>query len=62
MAWQEYLSLFPAIAGTRQIVRVKVESVQTSCGLAVPFYEFLSDRQHFRTYAKSKRGVKMKKD
>ena len=53
-AWQEYLSLFPAIAGTRQIVRVKVESVQTSCGLAVPFYEFLSDRQHLKEWAEKK--------
>ena len=54
MAWQEYLPLFPAIAGTRQIVRVKVESVQTSCGLAVPFYEFLSDRQLLKEWAEKK--------
>jgi hypothetical protein len=50
-AWQEYLSLFPAIAGTRQIVRVKVESVQTSCGFAVPFYEFSGDRQVLKEWA-----------
>lgn len=49
--WQEYLSLFPAIAGTRQIVRVKVESVQTSCGFAVPFYEFSGDRQVLKEWA-----------
>ncbi len=53
-AWQEYLSLFPAIAGTRQIVRVKVESVQTSCGFAVPFYEFLGDRQVLKEWAEKK--------
>lgn len=53
-AWQEYLSLFPEIAGTRQIVRVKVESVQTSCGYAVPFYEFSGDRQALKEWAEKK--------
>ncbi|PZV15038.1 MAG: pyridoxamine 5'-phosphate oxidase [Pseudanabaena sp.] len=54
LAWQEYLSLFPAIAGTRQIVRVKIESVQTSCGFAVPFYEFSGDRQVLKEWAEKK--------
>ncbi|NUN65987.1 pyridoxamine 5'-phosphate oxidase family protein [Pseudanabaena biceps] len=53
-AWQKYLSLFPAIAGTRQIMRVKVESVQTSCGFAVPFYEFVGDRQTLKDWAEQK--------
>ncbi|WP_055075052.1 pyridoxamine 5'-phosphate oxidase family protein [Pseudanabaena sp. 'Roaring Creek'] len=52
--WQEYLSLFPAIAGTRQIFRIKIESVQTSCGFAVPFYEFRSDRQVLKEWAEQK--------
>ncbi len=50
-AWSEYLSLFPVIAGTRQIVRINVESVQTSCGFAVPFYEFAGDRQVLKEWA-----------
>lgn len=53
-SWQKYLSLFPAIAGTRQIVRVKVESVQTSCGFAVPFYEFSGDRPTLKEWAEKK--------
>jgi len=53
-AWSEYLSLFPVIAGTRQIVRVNVESVQTSCGFAVPFYEFTGDRQVLKEWAEKK--------
>ena len=52
--WQEYLSLFPAIAGTRQIIRVKVETVQTSCGYAVPFYEFTGDRPTLQEWAEKK--------
>ena len=52
--WQEYLSLFPAIAGSRQIVSVKVESVQTSCGFAVPFYEFSGDRPVLKEWAEKK--------
>ena len=53
-AWQEYLSLFPAIAGTRQILRVKVESVLTSCGYAVPSYEFICDRPVLKEWAEKK--------
>lgn len=52
--WSDYLSLFPEIAGTRQIVRVNVESVQTSCGFAVPFFEFGGDRQTLKEWAETK--------
>ena len=52
--WQEYISLFPAIAGTRQSVRVTVESAQTSCGFAVPFYDFGGDRPTLKEWAEKK--------
>ena len=41
------------------IVRVKVESVQTSCGFAVLFYEFVCDRPSLKEWAenKGKEGV-----
>ena len=52
--WLEYLSLFPEIAGTRQIVSIKIDSIQTSCGFAVPFYEFTGDRQVLKEWAEKK--------
>lgn len=35
---------FTELPGTRQIILLKVDTVQTSCGFAVPYYEFLSER------------------
>ncbi len=52
--WQEYLSHFPAIAGTRQIIQIQIEQVQTSCGYAVPFYEFVSHRPVLEEWAEKK--------
>jgi predicted pyridoxine 5'-phosphate oxidase superfamily flavin-nucleotide-binding protein len=35
--YEKYISLFPKIAGARQIIEMEVDMVQSSCGLAVPF-------------------------
>jgi hypothetical protein len=43
-AWQELSSLFPSLPGTRQIIQLAVEMVQTSCGTGVPLYDFVGDR------------------
>ncbi len=42
--WQEYLKLFPEKSGARQFFTIDIDLVQTSCGFAVPFYEFKEDR------------------
>lgn len=42
---------FPEIPGTRQIVEMTVESVQTSCGFAVPFMDFKEERQQLNAWA-----------
>ena len=42
--WQEALSDFPAITGSRQIFDLAIEMVQTSCGTGVPFMAFQSIR------------------
>ncbi|MEM7059868.1 MAG: pyridoxamine 5'-phosphate oxidase family protein [Pseudomonadota bacterium] len=34
--WPDLLALFPALAGSRQIYDLTIESVQTSCGSGVP--------------------------
>ncbi len=42
--WDEYAALFPEAVGNRNIILMDVESVQTSCGFAVPLYEYQGDR------------------
>lgn len=43
--WTDYISLFPEREGSRQIMEVQIESVQTSCGYAVPTMEYKEDRR-----------------
>lgn len=45
---------FPGNAGTRAIVRINVTRVSTSCGWAIPKYEFESDRDSLEKWAISK--------
>ncbi len=52
--WEVYATLFPQITGTRQIIKMNIESVQTSCGFAVPFYEFKSERNVLADWAEKK--------
>jgi hypothetical protein len=45
----EYAALlqhFEEIPGARQIVRLSVDLVQTSCGMGVPLYDYKEDRQN----------------
>lgn len=49
--FQNYKHHFPEIPGTRQIVEMTVESVQTSCGYAVPFMDFKEERQQLNSWA-----------
>ena len=42
--WSEFSSLFPEHAGRRQIYRLNVQLVQTSCGFAVPLMDFVEER------------------
>lgn len=37
--------------GARQIVRLDVDLVQTSCGYGVPFFEFVAERGQLKTWA-----------
>ncbi len=42
--WQGYIGLFPETAGARQFFILDIEMVQTSCGFAVPYFEFKDKR------------------
>jgi hypothetical protein len=58
--WHDLYSLFPQIPGTRQIILVDVERVQTSCGFGVPLYEYKGQRQTLVNWAdkKGEQGIK----
>lgn len=53
--WQLLYPLFPQIPGARQIFDLNVDLVQTSCGLAVPLYDFVGEREQLNSWA-SKKG------
>ncbi|PCJ42711.1 MAG: pyridoxamine 5'-phosphate oxidase [SAR86 cluster bacterium] len=51
-SWQEYLKLFPETSGARQLFTMDIELVQTSCGFAVPYYEFKEERKALVLWSK----------
>ncbi|WP_420551948.1 pyridoxamine 5'-phosphate oxidase family protein [Tenacibaculum aiptasiae] len=57
--WNSLISLFPKLSGTRQIFDVTIESVQTSCGMSIPFYEYKEERNQLLDWAdeKGKNGI-----
>lgn len=55
--FEEYIRLFPGIPGSRQIISLSIELVQTSCGFAVPLMDYREDRQVLRDWA-DKQGPK----
>jgi len=58
--WDDYLAQFHETAGARQIFEVQIESVQTSCGFAVPYMDYKEDRPILKGWAerKGKDGIK----
>ncbi|MGB0390881.1 MAG: pyridoxamine 5'-phosphate oxidase family protein [Salibacteraceae bacterium] len=42
--FEKFAKLFPADVGSRQVMLMKVDLVQTSCGYAVPLMEYKADR------------------
>lgn len=52
--WQSWLDRFEALPGTRQIMLLSVESVQTSCGFGVPLFDYQGDRTQLVEWAERK--------
>lgn len=53
-AWPELSALFAPLPGARQVFDLRVEAVQTSCGFAVPFFEFAGEREQLKDWALAK--------
>jgi len=58
--WEKLFALFESFPGTRQIFDLAVDLVQTSCGMAVPFYEYVGDRLQLIDWANQKGQQGMK--
>ena len=52
--WQQYFSLFENFMGARQIFVMDIDLVQSSCGMAVPLYDFKRQRQALLTSSQRK--------
>ncbi len=49
--WKKHIGLFPALPGSRQLIELQIDLVQTSCGMGVPLYEYGGERNQLDTWA-----------
>ena len=52
--WDDYYPLFEPLPGARQIFLLDVELVQSSCGMSVPYYQYLGEREQLNDWARAK--------
>ena len=52
--WSVLRSHFPALPGERQIIELDIDSVQTSCGYAVPQYVYTGERDTLARWVEKK--------
>ncbi|NEO86525.1 MAG: pyridoxamine 5'-phosphate oxidase family protein [Spirulina sp. SIO3F2] len=57
--WAKLSALFEPLPGARQVIDIQIDLVQTSCGMAVPYYAFQGEREQLRDWAinKGKAGL-----
>jgi predicted pyridoxine 5'-phosphate oxidase superfamily flavin-nucleotide-binding protein len=52
--WSALYANFPANPGARQIFDLHIDLVQTSCGMAVPFFDYRGEREQLNQWAEKK--------
>lgn len=52
--WQEYVDLFPKSVATRQFYHLSIDMVQASCGMSVPYLDYLDDRELLANWSEAK--------
>jgi hypothetical protein len=52
--WEKLFLLFDPLPGARQIFDLSVDLVQTSCGMAVPYYSYAGEREQLKSWAEKK--------
>jgi hypothetical protein len=58
--YQQYIGLFEADAGARQIITLEIDLVQTSCGYAVPVMTYEEERTLLKNWSNKQGRRKMK--
>ncbi len=58
--WGRFYSFFEPIPGARQIFYLSIELVQTSCGMSVPFFDYVKEREQLNHWAAKKKDVGIK--
>jgi len=53
-AFNEYITHFEETAGARQIFKLNIDLVQTSCGFGVPFMEYTGERETLKVWSEKK--------
>lgn len=53
-SWQQLLPRFTPLPGARQIIRLRLERIQTSCGFGVPLMQTVEDRPRLMDWATKK--------
>jgi hypothetical protein len=52
--WPQWAADFPEFPGARQIFELHIDLVQTSCGFAVPFFDYKNERAQLNQWAEKK--------
>lgn len=55
--FNKYIDLFPEYIGVRQIIKLHVDLVQTSCGYGVPLMDYKEERPQMKDWAENKKDV-----
>ena len=53
-SWKTLRAFFPVLPGARQVFDLNIDLVQTSCGMGVPHFDFLSERDALNDWAQKK--------
>jgi hypothetical protein len=49
--FEALVGLFPTVAGTRAVIRCRLDRIQSSCGYSVPFMAYQSERETLTEWA-----------
>ena len=49
--WDDLFAQFDPLPGARQIFDLHIDMVQTSCGMAVPFFDYSEERDQLQDWA-----------
>jgi len=52
--WNELYPLFEPLPGARQIFDLSIDLIQSSCGMSVPFYDYIDEREQLKDWAINK--------